>query len=120
MMEIMQGKQAMMQAHMVKMEAHLANIEALLQQLVNAQAMREEYSHCSFDVPRDYMLKTQIHTDHNAVLTIGFREQQGDPQHPPAPKRRPGLLTIVLVVHCIPYFTKTILPVNRSWPTSTR
>jgi sucrose-6-phosphate hydrolase SacC (GH32 family) len=49
-------------------------------QLVNAQAFREEYSHCSFDVPRDYMLKTQIHTDHKAVLTLGFREQEGDPR----------------------------------------
>ncbi len=24
------------------------------------------------------MLKTQIHTDHKAVLTVGFREQEGD------------------------------------------
>ena len=47
-------------------------------QLVNAKAHREEYSHCSFDVPGDYMLKTQIHTDHKAVLTVGFREQEGD------------------------------------------
>ena len=47
-------------------------------QLANAQAMREEYAHCSFDVPKDFMLKAQIQLDPKAVLTIGFREQKGD------------------------------------------
>jgi hypothetical protein len=47
-------------------------------ELVNADAHLNEYSHCSFDVPRDYMLKMQVHVEHKAAFTIGFREQQGD------------------------------------------
>lgn len=46
--------------------------------LVNAAAHVNEYSHCSFDVPDDYMLKATIQLDHRAVLTVGFREQKGD------------------------------------------
>ncbi|MCP4785709.1 MAG: hypothetical protein GY903_24925 [Fuerstiella sp.] len=46
--------------------------------LVNADAQPNEYSHCLFDVPKDYMLKLQVHTGHQAVFTVGFREQHGD------------------------------------------
>ena len=46
--------------------------------LVNAAAHLNEYAHCSFDVPDDYMLKATVQLDHRAVLTVGFREQESD------------------------------------------
>jgi len=47
--------------------------------LVNLGAHHPERAHCSFDVPVDYMLKATVQLDHEAIFTVGFREQEGQP-----------------------------------------